>query len=138
MFAVVMISLKRHPQLTSSDYYAEGFNLLESVARKSASEATGWQLKVRPLPPEKADMPLVELTVTDKTGSPCDSLTGQIGFYRPSDAALDIESAPFIPIGTGKYLIKIPRPLEHGSWQAIANLNRQQSVAELRVGFFVE
>ena len=149
MLGVVTISIMHRPQLTSDNYYAEGFNLRDVQQRKAAANDLGWQVHVRPLPIEQAAMPLVEIAVTEKTGAACDSLTGSVAFYRPSNNALDIESAAFFPIGSGKYLVKTPRSLERGSWQAVLNLSSPPPAGglgevglgkpvELRVNFFVE
>src|SRR5512143_849885 len=78
MLGVVTVSLHQRPQLVSNRYYAEGFNLRELKDRQAASYATGWKVHVRPLPPEPAEFPLVELTVTEATGAACDSLTGTV------------------------------------------------------------
>jgi nitrogen fixation protein FixH len=138
MLGVVTVSLQHRPQLISENYYAEGSNLRELKERRAASEATGWKVEVRPLPVEPAEMSLVELTVTEATGASCDSLIGTVAFYRPSDSELDMTSAPIFPIGAGKYLVKIPRQLERGSWQAITQLTRGKQVMDTRVSFFVE
>jgi len=138
MLGVVTVALQHRPQLISDKYYAEGFNLREFKARRAASEATGWKVEVRPFPAEQAEMPLVELAVTEASGAACDSLTGTVAFYRPSNSELDMVSAPIFSIGAGKYLVRIPRPLERGSWQAVLHIERGKQVMDTRVSFFVE
>jgi nitrogen fixation protein FixH len=132
------VALQHRPQLISDNYYAEGSNLRQIKERQAANDATGWKVQVRPLPVEQAEMPLVELTVTEAAGAACDSLTGTVAFYRPSDSELDMANAPIFPIGAGKYLLKIPRPLERGSWQAVMQLARGKQAMDARVSFFVE
>jgi len=138
MLGVVTVALQHRPQLISDNYYLEGSNLRQLKELKAAGEATGWKVEVRPLSVEQAETPLVELTVTETTGSTCDSLTGMVAFYRPSDSELDVAHAPIFPIGAGKYLVKIPRPLERGSWQAVMQLARGKQAMDARVIFFVE
>lgn len=138
MLGVVTVSLRHRPQLVSDKYYAEGVNLREIKERRAASEATGWSVQVRALPVEQTEMPLAELTVTDQTSAACDSLVGTVAFYRPSARELDIAETSIFPIGAGRYVVKLPRPLEHGSWQAVTHLERGKQVMDTRVSFFVE
>jgi hypothetical protein len=138
MLGIVTIAVEHRPQLVTEHYYAEGSNLREWKARQAASEATGWQVQVRPLPTDVATTPLVELVVTDANGTATDSLWGQVAFYRPSDQSLDIERTDLQFVGAGRYLAKLPRPLEHGSWQAITHLERALQQMDRRISFFVE
>ena len=138
MLAVVTIAVQHRPQLVSDDYYAEGFNLREWKEHKAASEAMGWKIQVQPLALDLSASPLVELTITDRTGAALDSLSGHVAFYRPSDKALDLENATLQAIGSGRYLARLPRPLEAGSWQAVTHLERGAQEMDTRVSFFVE
>jgi FixH len=135
---IAFVAIQHRPQLVSDHYYAEGFNLREIQKRQAVSTALGWQIEVQSLPKEQAAIPLVQLTVRDAMGAVCDSLTGQVALYRPSDQALDIESRSLFPIGAGKYLAKVPRPLERGLWQAVTHLERGVQTFDTRISFFVE
>lgn len=138
MLGIVTVAVQHRPQLVSERYYAEGSNLREWKLQRAASEATGWNVSVTPLATDMAVSPLVELTVTDASGAACDSLAGLVAFYRPSDQALDIASASLQFIGAGRYLVKLPRPLERGSWQAVTHLERGRQRMDKRISFFVE
>ena len=138
MLAVVTVSFQHRPQLTTENYYAEGANLRAVYERKQANAATGWRVQVQPLPVVAGELPLIELTVTNASGVACDSLTGSVAFYRPSDQALDIESSSIVSAGAGKYRVKLPRVLERGSWQAVTHLQRGQQSFDTRANFFVE
>ena len=136
--AFVTMSFRHRPQLVSDHYYADGYNLREIARRKAAGEATGWNVQARLLPLAQVNMPLVEVNVSDVNGAPCDSLTGEASFYRPSDKALDITPQPLQYVGRGRYLAFLPRPLERGSWQAIVQVSRGHQKLEQRVNLFVE
>ncbi len=138
MLGIVTVAVQHRPQLVSERYYAEGSNLREWKLQRAASEATGWNVSVTPLAADMAVSPLVELTITDASGATCDSLAGQVAFYRPSDQALDIASTSLQFIGAGRYLVKLPRPLERGSWQAVTHLERGRQRMDKRISFFVE
>ena len=138
MLGVVTVAFQHRPQLVTEHYYAEGSNLREWKEHKEASEATGWQVQVKPMAPDLSVTPLVELAVTDLTGSAVDSLTGNVTFYRPADKSLDIELTALQTIGGGRYLAKLPRRLETGSWQAVTHLERGAQKMDTRVSFFVE
>jgi nitrogen fixation protein FixH len=136
--AFVTMAFRHRPQLVSDHYYADGYNLRDIAQRKAAGEATGWNVQARVLPLAQAEMPLVEVNVSGATGAPCDSLTGEARFYRPSDKSLDIAPLPLHYVGHGRYLAFLPRPLEHGSWQAIVYVTRGKQELEKRVNLFVE
>lgn len=138
MLGIVTVAVQHRPQLVSDRYYAEGSNLREWKLQRAASEATGWNVSVMPLPADMAASPIVELTVTDASGTACDSLIGEVAFYRPSDQALDIASSSLQFIGAGRYLAKLPRPLERGAWQAVTHLERGSQRMNKRISFFVE
>ncbi len=137
MLGIVTVAVQHHPQLVSEHYYAEGSNLRELKQQQAASDATGWNVSVTPLAADVAASPLVELTVTDASGAACDSLSGHVAFYRPSDQALDIAAASLLSIGAGRYVVKLPRPLERGSWQAVTHLERGRQQMDKRIHFFV-
>ena len=136
--AFVTLAFRNRPQLVSPDYYAQGFNLREIARSKAAGAATGWRVSVRHLPPSQADMPLIEINVTESVGTPCDSLGGEVAFYRPSEAALDIAEVPLRFVGAGRYLAFPPRPLEHGAWQAVVHLTKGAQELDQRISLFVE
>lgn len=136
--AFVTVAFRNRPQLVSENYYAEGYNLKEITQRDAASQATGWTVTIRSLPLEQADMPLAELTVKEASGTPCDSLAGQVGFYRPSDKTLDRAPLPIQYVGTGRYLIYLPHALERGAWQAQVDLKRDRQAYSKRISFFVD
>ncbi|MBU0509115.1 FixH family protein [bacterium] len=136
--AFVTLAFQNRPQLVSENYYAEGYNLREIAEKQAAGEASGWNVSVRPLPVEQADMPLVELTVTEADGTPADSLAGEVGFYRPSDKRLDVAPLPIQFVGSGRYLVFLPQPLAHGAWEAYVELKRDRRILEKRVNLFVE
>jgi nitrogen fixation protein FixH len=136
--AFVTVAFRHRPQLVSDRYYAEGYNLRELAQRKSAGVAIGWNVQARVLPLAQAGMPLVEVNVSEASGAPCDSLTGEASFYRPSDKALDIAPLPLQYVGRGRYLAFLPHGLERGSWQAIVRVARGQQQLEQRVNLFVE
>ncbi len=138
ILAVVTVAVRHRPELISSRYYAEGYNLKELSAKQAATEATGWSLAIRTLPTEQAGMPLLEVEVHEADGQPCGSLIGELALYRPSDQALDIPSAKLRVMGAGKYFVPLPRTLERGSWQAIVHLTRGRQEYYRRHDFFVE
>lgn len=136
--AFVTLAFRHKPQLVSENYYAEGFNLRQIAERKAAGDATGWSVHIRCMSITDADKPLVEMNVSESNGSPCDSLTGTAAFYRPSNKALDIETLPLQFVGTGRYLVVLPRRLERGSWQVIAHLARGSQQSDMRLNLFAE
>ena len=138
MLAVVTVSFQHRPQLVTENYYAEGFNLRQWKDHAAASAATGWQVQVRPLPLDLSIAPLVQLLISDAGGKTCDSLSGNVTFYRPSDQSLDLATTSLQAVGGGKYLAKLPRPLEYGSWQAVTHLEHGSQQMDTRVSFFVE
>lgn len=135
--AFVTIAVQNKPQLVSRNYYAEGDNLRAIAERSAARAATGWQVSVRHLPLQQADTPLVEIHVRDAAGLPCDSLAGDVAFYRPSDLRLDLAPLPLRAAGPGRYLIFLPHPLEHGAWQAVIHVQRGSQLLHERVAFSV-
>lgn len=136
--AFVTVALRHRPQLVSKDYYAAGFNLKAIAERKAAGAATGWRVRGKPLPLDGSGPALFELTVMDANGLPCDSLQGEVGFYRPSDKSLDISAQSLRFVGSGRYLAVLPRSLERGSWQALVNVKRARQELDQRLSFFVE
>jgi len=136
--AFVTVALEHRPELVSEHYYSEGYNLKGIAEREAASEATGWQVAVRCLPAQQADMPLAELTAAEASGEPCDSLAGEVGFYRPSNKTLDLGPIPIQYVGTGRYLVYLPRSLERGSWQALVHLQRGRQEFSKRISMFVD
>ena len=136
--AFVTVAFKNKPQLVSENYYAEGYNLRAIAEREAAGQAAGWSVSLRLLPLDQADMPLAEMIVIESEGIPADSLLGSVGFYRPSNKALDIAPLPAQFVGGGRYVIFLPRTLERGAWQAVVNLARDRSALEQRLSLFVE
>lgn len=136
--AFVTSAVRLRPQLVSKNYYAEGENLRIIAEREAAGAATGWQVTLRHVPSREVDLPLVELRVTDAAGRACDSLNGDVTFYRPSEQQLDIPAQPLCAVGGGRYLVFPPRPLERGAWQAVAELRRGNQVLNKRIPLFVE
>jgi len=136
--AFVTVAFQNKPELVSENYYAEGYNLRAISERNAAGEAAGWSVSLKLLPLEQADMPLAELTAAESDGTPADSLLGGVGFYRPSNKALDIAPLPVQFVGGGRYLIFLPRALERGAWQAEVNLARGKNAFEKRMSLFVE
>ena len=135
--AFVTLAFQNKPQLVSRDYYQQGYNLRELAEREAQSDAAGWSVGVKALPRAYADQPLVELTVS-AAGQPADSLLGSVGFYRPLDQQLDMAALPVTRIGQGRYLVVLPRPLEHGAWQAEVQLAGGARTLARKVKFFVE
>jgi nitrogen fixation protein FixH len=136
--ALLTFAFQHKPQMVSDKYYAEGFNLKQIAERQAASKATGWNVTARSLPFKSADMPLVELTVVDRTGAPCDSLSGDVAFYRPSNKNLDLAPLPVRYAGQGRYLVFPPHLLTHGAWQAVVHLNRGTQNYLQQLPLFVE
>lgn len=136
--AFVTVAFKNKPELVSENYYAEGYNLRAIAERTAAGDAAGWSVSLTLLPLEQADLPLAELIATESDGTPADSLLGSVGFYRPSNKALDVAPLPLQFVGGGRYLAFLPRPLECGAWQAEVNLSRGNSSLEKRISLFAE
>jgi nitrogen fixation protein FixH len=136
--AFVTVAFRHKPELVSDHYYSEGSNLRQIAERKAASDATGWTVRIRCLPVSDSDKPLVELNVAQSNGLPCDSLIGTAAFYRPSSKALDIAAIPMRFVGTGRYLVVLPRRLERGAWQVIAHLARHDQQSDVRLNLFSE
>jgi nitrogen fixation protein FixH len=136
--AFVTVALRHKPELVSNNYYAEGFNLKAIAERKAAGAAAGWRINGRLMSADDSGPALYELTVTEANGAPCDSLTGEVGFYRPSNKALDIAAQHLRTAGPGRYLIVLPRPLERGAWQAVVHVQRAQQALDQRLSFFAE
>ena len=136
--AFVTIAIRHKPELVSKDYYAEDFNLKAIAERKAAGEATGWRVHGRLMPSDKSGPALYELTVMELSGLPCDSLSGEVGFYRPSNKALDISAQSVRSAGPGRYLVVLPRPMERGAWQALVHVQRAQHALDQRLSFFAE
>ena len=136
--AFVTVALRHKTELGSKDYYAEGTNLKAISGPKAAGESTGWRVQGRLMPADQSGPALYELTVTESSGEPCDSLSGEVSFYRPSSRVLDIASLSARPAGPGRYLIVLPRPLERGAWQAVVHVQRGRQALDQRLGFFAE
>ena len=79
----------------------------------------------------------IQVNIKNKDGQPCDSVKGICALYRPSDANLDIPETELLFIGAGRYLLRIPRSLEHGLWNAVVDLRRESSVYVNRIPFMI-
>lgn len=133
MLAIVTASTRLSSDVVSKRYYEEGYNLKQVLADKAKTAATGWQVKVATAGGTEA-----VVVVVDASGLPRDSLIGEVGFYRPADARLDIAKTALRGQGGGVYLAGLPRPLENGSWQALVQLSFGRQIYENRIGFFVD
>jgi nitrogen fixation protein FixH len=136
--AFVTMAFRHKPQLVSDSYYADGLNLRDLAARRAASNAAGWNVAVRCMPLADSDNPLVEVKVSQSNGSPCDSLTGTAAFYRPSDKTLDVAPQPLQFVGTGRYFVALPHPLNRGAWQALVRLANGSKQADVQVRLYSE
>ncbi len=132
MLGIATVCGRSSSDLVSQSYYEDGSNLKQWAERKAANAATGWNVSVI------ANESQAVLIVTSSVGERCDSLQGQAGFYRPSNAGLDIAAGNLHSQGGGVYVVNLPRPLEAGAWQADIRLSRGGMTFENRVPFFVD
>jgi nitrogen fixation protein FixH len=133
MLAIVTATSRLSSDVVSHTYYQDGYNLKQVLAEKAKTAATGWTVTVATAGGSEA-----LVMVMDASGMPRDSLIGEVGFYRPSDARLDVATQSIKPKGGGIYGVPLPRPLEAGSWQAKVQLTHGRDVYEKSVSFFVD
>ena len=133
ILAIVTATTRLSSDVVSKQYYEEGYNLKQVIADKQQTAATGWKVSVTSMGGTEATV-----MVVDANGMPRDSLVGEVGFYRPSDARLDMATTVLRGQGAGVYKASLPRPLESGSWQALVKLTQGRLSYENRVNFFVD
>lgn len=127
-FFMVSMAIVTNPGLVIDDFYEQGKNMDELLAKNKKMEEMGWQLKTElPILQEgKADT--VTLQVLDKQGNAMAVDSAILYFYRPSDRKLDGKLQLTAVEGQlGAFSAPISFPLK-GKWDLIMEVTQGELV----------
>lgn len=118
---MVVLAVKTFSGLETNNAYDQGLGYNTTLAEAAQNDKLGWHAVIAFLA-DSADARIIQVTMTDASGTPLPDLNVKAIFVRPTNAGLD-EVVQLQPQGRGRYQAGF-KPSALGNWDLRLRVER--------------